>query len=126
MRVPAFLALCLIAPAADAQLTSRSATAAPRPTTPPLIDSRGSGPGTRRDLGDIRDRIEHGRDDGSLSRREARALKRESRLVDTLADRFGEDGLSASEQRELDTRAHILRDQVNVRRTRGTGGTAPR
>lgn len=81
-------------------------------------DGRLGGPGLRRDLGDVRDRIDDGRDSGDLSRREARRFDREARLIGRLAYRYGRDGLSPAEAQELQARAHYLRDAVQNARIR--------
>lgn len=90
------------------------------------IDSRSTRIDTARERGDIRDRIDDGRASGQLSRREARRLRRENGQLGVLADRYAQDGLSDAEARELDTRAAVLRDQVNVQRLSGAGGARRR
>jgi hypothetical protein len=82
-------------------------------------------PGESRDLGDVRDRIEDGRDSGQLSRREARRLRRGADMIGGMSDRFSVGGLSDAEQRELDNRTAVLRDQVNAQRL-GVGTPPPR
>jgi hypothetical protein len=64
------------------------------------------------DLREARRSIERRRDNGELSRREARQLRREARLITRLSYRYGHDGLSASERRELTLRANVLRAQA--------------
>ena len=66
-------------------------------------------PVVAQDLREARRSIERRRDNGELSRREARRLRREARLVATLAHRYGRDGLSDAERRELALRANALR-----------------
>lgn len=58
---------------------------------------------------DIRD----ARNAGQLTRREARQLRREAGVIDSLTQRYARDGLSAAERRELDLRAGVLRDRLN-------------
>ena len=122
MRTLAFIVLLNItAPVAAKQLNG---FAGPRVTAPTLwlpVKARPAPPQTWRDLRDIRERIEDGRDERSLTRREARKLKREVAYIGVLTDRFGSDGLSDAERRELDVRTSALRDQVGVRRTQGAG-----
>lgn len=72
-----------------------------------------------RDTNKIRHDVRKAREDGTLSRREARSLRREANQIDTLAARYGADGLSDSEARELDTRARVLRDVTNTQRITG-------
>lgn len=86
-------------------------------------DSALPGPSIRRELRDIDRRVERGREAGLLTRREARAFRREARQVAALANRYGHDGYSAAEARELRIRAGVLRDQVQrgSRQTRRTG-----
>lgn len=122
MRTLALIALLnLAAPVAAMQLNG---FAGPRVTAPTLslpVRVRPAPPQTYRDLGDIRERIEDGRSERSLTRREARKLKREATYIGVLTERFGSDGLSDAERRELDVRTHALRDQVGVRRTQAAG-----
>ena len=87
---------------------------------PFLGDSRLPGPGVGRDVRDIRDRVDRARDNGTLSRREARRLDRQARQIGQLARRYGRDGLSPWEKNELEARARYLRDAVN--RPRRAGG----
>lgn len=115
------LVLLLLPGVASAQLVGRSAPPAPRTTAGYGVVVRTPGP----DSHDIRERIGDGRRSGQLSRGEARQLRRETGQLDTLAARYGADGLSAAEARELQVRAEVLRDQVNTRRTAGFGGPRP-
>lgn len=71
------------------------------------------------DIVDVRERIRDGRDSGQLTRRDARRLRRKAGQLDTLTERYGAGGLSDAEARELDTRALVLRDQVDAKRLRG-------
>jgi len=73
-----------------------------------------------------RETIDHGRDAGQLSRKQSRRLRREADQIDTLAARYGSDGMSAAEARELDTRERVLNDQVTAQRTAGFPGKARR
>lgn len=79
---------------------------------PFIGDSRLGEPGFGRQIGDLRGGIERARDNGRLSRAEARRLDREARLIGRLAARYGRDGLSPSESAELTSRTQILRDAV--------------
>ena len=109
--------LALSAPA-GARIAERHPPRDVQRTPNPLIGtSRHPGPGVRRDVGDIRKRIERARESGSISKREAKQLKREARLIGALSHRYGRDGMSSSERAELEARAHYLRDAVNRPRT---------
>ena len=66
-------------------------------------------PVVAQDLREARRSIERRRDNGELSRREARQLRREVRVVERLTYRYGHDGLRADERRELALRASVLR-----------------
>jgi hypothetical protein len=98
------------------------------PRTPPsdghipggIIDVRvrPSHPTIGRELRETRDRIDRGRDNGDLSKREARALRREATQIGTLADRYGQDGISEAEHRELEMRTRVLQSQVDIQRIR--------
>jgi uncharacterized membrane protein len=74
-----------------------------------------------RDTRKIRHDVREAREDGTLTKREARSLRREANQIDTLAERYGADGLSDSEARELDTRARVLRDVTNTQRITASG-----
>ena len=80
---------------------------------PFIGDSRLPGPGLGRDLRDIEGRIDRARDSGAITRREARQLRREARLIASLAGRYAQDGLSGSERSELTNRAVYLRGRVD-------------
>lgn len=85
----------------------------PTPRANPFIgDSRLPAPSTYSELRDIRGRIERARESGDLSRSEARALRRETRLIGRLADRYGRDGLSPFERSELQMRTQALHGTV--------------
>ena len=90
------------------------------PTRTPGIVASG-GPSTARETSALRRDIRRGRASGTVSRREARALRRETDQIDTLAERYGADGLSDAEARELNTRMRVQHDLVNTWRTRGIG-----
>ena len=67
-------------------------------------------------LQDAGQAIRQGRRDGQLSRTEARHLRREQGVLDAIAERYAEDGLTPSEAADLDFRAHVLLDQVQAKR----------
>ena len=114
--------LLIVTPSATAaQFVPRSPPNEGRqsPTYGPMVQSRSSSVG--RDLADVRARIDDGRDTGTLSRRQGRLFRRDAGQVGTLADRYGQDGLSQSEHAELTTRTTVLREQVDLQRLRGAG-----
>jgi hypothetical protein len=102
----------LAATPAAAQFVGRPVYEPVPPPAPFLADSRLPGPGIGRELRDVRQRIERARDNGDLTRREARQLHRQARLIGRLAERYGAGGLSQSERAELQTRTGALRDAV--------------
>lgn len=69
-----------------------------------------------RELNEIGRNIEAGRADGSLNRREARALGAEAVVLRRIAGRHERGRISPSEQRELHTRFFALRDAIAVKR----------
>ncbi|WP_343517734.1 hypothetical protein [Sphingomonas sp.] len=73
-------------------------------------------PGVARELGQADRSIRDGRESGQLSRREARALRRESRQIAVLEERFARGGLSESERAELETRVRALRSVTGAKR----------
>ncbi|WP_423605537.1 hypothetical protein [Sphingomonas sp. MS122] len=74
-------------------------------------------PGVARELGQADRSIRDGRESGQLSRREARALRRESRQIAVLEERYMRGGLSDSERAELETRIHALRSVTGAKRS---------
>ena len=109
------LAAFISAPAA-AQFVGRHVYE-PVGTPDPFIgDSRQQSPGVCRDLRNLRHAIRQQRESGALSGREARQLRREARAIERLAARYADDGLTASEQAELETRTHVLSDTIKRQR----------
>jgi hypothetical protein len=115
--ITALAAITSLAAPAGAQFApGPTAPSDPRPRAPMVVRDATATIGVWRDIGDIRDRIDRGRESGAISKREARQLRREARLIDALGQRYADDGLSDSERRELDARALYLRDAVGVAR----------
>jgi hypothetical protein len=75
-------------------------------------DSRLPGPGVFRDLAEVCDRIDDAKESNRISEREARAYRRDARLIGGLAARYGRDGLSPAEANELEMRTRVLRARV--------------
>jgi hypothetical protein len=125
MRILTF-SLCaaafLIDSPAAAQFVGRPVYEPVLPAGSFLGDSSLPGPAIGRELRDVRRGIERRRETGELTRREARELRREARLIDRSAERFRRGGLSASERRELEIRARVLRE--NLARARQMEPTA--
>ena len=71
-----------------------------------------SDPVVAQDLREARRSIERRRDNGELSRREARQLRREVRLVQRLSYSYGHDGLRPDERSELTLRAQEQRSRA--------------
>lgn len=69
-----------------------------------------------RELQELYRSIQDARDSGLLTRTEARKLRREARLLRSLAHRYASDGLSPDEYRELEFRAVVARQQADARR----------
>ena len=113
MRRLAGLSLLILGTIAAAPATAAITDRYHPPVQPKLSpfvgDSRLPGPGIGRDLHDARQRIERAREQGMISRTEARSLKREARQIESLTRRYGRDGLSASERNEIETRLLYLR-----------------
>lgn len=74
-------------------------------------------PGVARDLDQAGRSIRAGRESGQLSRREARALRREKRQIAVLEERYARGGLSESERAELETRIRALRSVTSAKRS---------
>ena len=83
----------------------------------PLAVTRPVDPGAvavGRELDKVDRSIENGRDSGQLSKKQARGFRKANRALENSADRLGSDGLSQSEQRDLETHARILDSQVQA------------
>jgi hypothetical protein len=80
-----------------------------------LGDGGSAGPSLGRELADLRERIGRAREAGLVTGREARHLRREVRMIGRLGERYGRDGMSAQERRELQTRAEVLRQSIGRR-----------
>ena len=104
-------ALAAAAPA-GAQIAGERIYPPVPPSSPFLPDSRAPNPPLHRELVDIRGDIRTARDNGWLTRREARRLDREARRVAHAAARYARDGLSQAERDELRARAQALRGAV--------------
>jgi len=70
-----------------------------------------------RELDRARDDIERRRNQGELSRSEAKELRREVRRIEEMSGRYGRDGFSEFERRELEVRASELRNRTATGRT---------
>ena len=116
----ALLATLAIHPAA-AQIVGPRPPSDYRAPNPFIGDSSLPGPGVRRDVRDIRKRVDRAEESGRISKREARQLDREARLIGRLERRYASDGLSASERRELEARALYLRAALNRPRPEPAG-----
>jgi len=106
------LSLAAAPVAAWAQIVPRS----PAPPSGTRIIIKPADVPAQTELEDLSDAIEDGQDTGTLDRRTARSLRRESRLLESTAERYARDGLSRDESRELQSRAIIAREQANLLR----------
>ena len=109
--LPVLLLFGLAAPAA-AQIAGKHDYGHVPVSSPFLPDSRLPAPPIGKELRDIDRKIERARDSGALTGREARRLERENRAIGRLARVYARDGLSPSEQAELEARTRYLRDAV--------------
>ncbi|ALC11664.1 hypothetical protein LH20_06830 [Sphingopyxis sp. 113P3] len=123
MRLILVSALFLALPAAAA--AQFVAGPGPLPQPMPGITDQGTLPTLPpidHEIGEARHRIKAGRARGELTKREARALRRDAAMIERLADRYGADGLSDSERRELDMRSEVLRTLAAAQRLHGGDG----
>jgi len=83
----------------------------PKSAPVPVRSAPSIGPDAR-DLGhiskEVRTEIRSGRDNGALSHKEARELRREEAAIDALESRYAQDGLSDSEFNEILNRLEAL------------------
>lgn len=109
------LALPASVPAsASAQIASGDA-ASPEPVPVPVTIR--PVPAGDYELQRARDQIDDGRKNGTLSKRQARQLRREADRADALADRSARDGLSYAEQREIDMQGRALQSLTQAQRS---------
>jgi hypothetical protein len=122
MRNPALLFISmLISTSAMAQIAPGSP---PRDTPAPVtVRMEPSVSGTY-ELEQARKDIRKARKNGALDRKQARQLRREADRAQALADRNGRDGLSYSEQRELDMQGLALQSLAQGQRAQ-SGGKRP-
>ena len=89
---------------------------APRPNAPPYREPRQKADEARYrlDLRTVDRAIREGRESGRLSKQDAKALRKERRQIDSLAARYGSDGLSPREEQELYMRERVLESQARL------------
>ncbi len=117
------LALLWLAPvAAQARIAPEDPEGVSRYPGPAELQDRRMRASLHRDLRATRERIEDDVDSGAISRKQGRALKREARRIGSLVQRFGRDGLSDSEQRDLDMQVRGLDSLTMGERTRAQSG----
>ena len=107
-------------PAAHARLPGIVDRTPPGTHRPPGIVEVRFVPGDRavqHDLREARETIERRYENGELTRREARRLRREIRLIGRLQYRYGHDGLRPDERAELALRAQELRNRAAAPRS---------
>ncbi len=126
MRIPLALpSLFLIALALPAPLSAQIAPKTEPTATPGPVNVRVEPrPSGDYELDRAREDIRDGRKSGTLSRKQARALRREADRADAQADRSARDGLSYSEQREIDMQGRALQSLTEAQRSQ-PGGKRP-
>jgi hypothetical protein len=119
MRLPLPLMLFVLPAAASAQIAPPSSP--PKNPTPVSVTVK---PSLSADyqLREARDRIHDGRKDGTLTKKQARALRREANRDDAVARRNARDGISYSEQREATMRGLALQSMIEGERSRPRDG----
>jgi hypothetical protein len=101
------LAALLIATPAAAQINGTRQASASQYERPVPVQADN---GWREELRAVDRRIDDARERGEISRREARTLRRQARLVRATGARFAAGGLSDAEQEMLESQAFALRD----------------
>jgi hypothetical protein len=89
---------------------------APRPSSPPYGDIRQKDDEARYrlDLREVDKVIREGRETGRLSKQDAKGLRRERQQIESLAQRYGDDGMSPREAEELYMRERVLESQARL------------
>ena len=111
-RFLAILLPLIVAAPASAQFVGKHDYGPVGVSNPFIGDSRQPSPDIWRDLHNVRQDIRAARDAGALSGRQAHQLKRETYRIEQAASRYGGDGLSRSEQDELEHRTRAVREAV--------------
>lgn len=105
-----FIAAAMIAVPAAAQIRDPAGSNAGWPAPRPAL------PGVARELNQVDRSIRDARDADKLSRKEARELRRESRRIAALEERYARNGLTESERAGLQARIEALRSIASARR----------
>lgn len=118
LRIVSMVGMLAVAAPASAQITDRGWT--PGRTAPPIagnvhVDHAQSA----LDLRDLRQDISRGRDSGALTRRQARDFRRQAGFIGSLSRRYGRDGTTESERRELDLATRVLAERIGLQRLEG-------
>lgn len=122
LALPSLFLTALTLPATlSAQIAPKSEPTAPPGPVNVRVEPRPSGD---YELDRAREDIRDGRKSGTLSRKQARALRREADRADAQADRSARDGLSYSEQREIDMQGRALQSLTEAQRSQ-PGGKRP-
>lgn len=104
------IAAAMIATPAAAQIRDPAGSNAGWPAPRPVL------PGVARELNQVDRSIRDARDADKLSRKEARQLRRESRQIAALEERYARNGLTESERAGLQARIEALRSSASARR----------
>jgi hypothetical protein len=105
--------LLLVAAGTEAHIVGPPA---PRPSSPPYrdIQQKAEAERYRLDLRNVDRAIREGRESGRLSKQDAKALRKERQQIDSLAERYGSDGLSPRETQELYMRERVLESRSRL------------
>jgi hypothetical protein len=124
-RLPLLIAALSIASPAAAQIVGRNVYEPVGAADPFLGNGVLPTPSTRDELRDIDRRIDRGRTSGTISRREARQLRREARAIARLDGFYRPGGLSDSERNALQARLLYLRSLIGRPAAAQTAVAAP-
>jgi hypothetical protein len=105
--------LLLVAVGAEAHIVGPPA---PQPSSPPYRDIQQKADAERyriepRRLDKV---IREGRKSGRLSKQDAKGLRKERQQINSLAERYGSDGLSPREAEELYMRERVLESRARL------------
>ncbi len=105
--------LLLVAAGAEAHIVGPPA---PQPSSPPYrdIQQKADAERYRLDLRKVDRTIREGRESGRLSKQDAKGLRKERQQIDSLAERYGSDGLSPREAQELYMRERVVESQARL------------
>lgn len=109
--------LALVAVAAAAMQGASSSVYGPPPPVVRTIPDYAHAPSVSATVQQVLSDVHDGRENGRLSHKQAKELRREAGEIGILEERYARDGLSDDERAELQNRVQVIRAITNAKRT---------